>query len=92
MGDQSRSFLLLQGVSSPFFARLATALSQQGHHVHKVSFNAGDVVYWLPRRSNWFKQDLSELPDFLHTLYAKHGITDQVVFGDRRPVHIAALE
>ena len=92
MGDQSRSFLLLQGVSSPFFSRLATALSQQGHHVHKVSFNAGDVVYWLPRRSNWFKQDLSELPDFLHTLYAKHGITDQVVFGDRRPVHIAALE
>ncbi len=92
MGDQSRSFLLLQGVSSPFFARLATALSQQGHRVHKVSFNAGDVVYWLPRRSNWFKQDLSELPDFLHKLYSKHGITDQVVFGDRRPVHIAALE
>jgi len=92
MGDQSRSFLLLQGVSSPFFSRLATALSQQGHHVHKVSFNAGDVVYWLPRRSNWFKQHLNELPDFLHTLYAKHGITDQVVFGDRRPVHIAALE
>jgi len=92
MGDQSRSFLLLQGVSSPFFARLATALSQQGHHVHKVSFNTGDAVYWLPRRSNWFKQDLSELPDFLHKLYAKYGITDQVVFGDRRPVHIAALE
>jgi len=92
MGDQSRSFLLLQGVSSPFFSRLATALIQQGHHVHKVSFNAGDAVYWLPRRSNWFGQDLSALPDFLHTLYAKHSITDQVVFGDRRPVHIAALE
>jgi capsular polysaccharide export protein len=92
MGDQSRSFLLLQGVSSPFFSRLATALIQQGHHVHKVSFNAGDAVYWLPRRSNWFKQDLSELPGFLLKLYAKHGITDQVVFGDRRPVHIAALE
>jgi capsular polysaccharide export protein len=92
MGDRSRSFLLLQGVSSPFFARLATALIQQGHHVHKVSFNVGDAVYWLPRRSNWFKQDLSELPGFLLKLYAKHGITDQVVFGDRRPVHIAALE
>jgi|LauGreStaDraftv2_3_1035109.scaffolds.fasta_scaffold01349_2 capsular polysaccharide export protein len=92
MGDQSRSFLLLQGVSSPFFSRLATALIQQGHHVHKVSFNAGDAVYWLPRRSNWFAQDLSELPVFLDKIYAKHGITDQVVFGDRRPVHIAALE
>jgi capsular polysaccharide export protein len=84
--------LLLQGVSSPFFSRLATALIQRGHQVHKVSFNTGDAAYWLPRRSNWFKQDLIELPDFLHKLYAKYGVTDQVVFGDRRPVHIAALE
>jgi capsular polysaccharide export protein len=91
MGVKLRSFLFLQGVSSPFFARLATALIQQGHRVHKVSFNTGDVVYWLPRTSNWFKQELSELPDFLNKLYARHGITDQVVFGDRRPVHVAAL-
>jgi capsular polysaccharide export protein len=92
MGDQSRSFLFLQGVSSPFFTRLAAALIQQGHKVHKVSFNAGDVSYWLPRRSSWFRQDLSALPDFLHQQYTKHGITDQVLFGDRRPVHVAALE
>jgi len=92
MGDRSRSFLLLQGVSSPFFSRLATALIEQGHRVHKVSFNAGDAVYWLPRTSTWFGQDLSVLPEFLHKLYAKHGITDQVVFGDRRPVHVAALK
>ena len=91
MGDQSRSFLFLQGVSSPFFTRLATALIQQGHQVHKVSFNAGDVSYWLPRRSSWFRQDLSALPDFLRQQYTQHGITDQVLFGDRRPVHVAAL-
>lgn len=92
MGDQSRSFLLLQGVSSPFFSRLATALSDRGHHVHKVNFNVGDVSYWLPRRSDWFQQDLAELPSFLNKLYTQYGITDQVVFGDRRPVHVAALE
>lgn len=92
MGDASRSFLFLQGVSSPFFSRLATALIQQGHHVHKVSFNAGDVGYWLPRNSNWFRQDLSVLPDFLNKLYKQWGITDQVLFGDRRPVHVVALE
>ena len=92
MGDQSRSFLLLQGVSSPFFSRLATALSEQGHRVHKVNFNVGDVSYWLPRRSDWFRENLAELPGFLNKLYTQYGITDQVVFGDRRPVHIAALE
>lgn len=91
MGDQSRSFLFLQGVSSPFFTRLAAALIQQGNQVHKVSFNAGDVSYWLPRRSSWFRQDLSALPDFLHQQYTKHGITDQVLFGDRRQIHVAAL-
>ena len=91
MGVKLRSFLFLQGVSSPFFARLAKALIQQGHRVHKVSFNAGDVSYWLPRRSSWFRQDLSALPDFLRQQYKKYGITDQVLFGDRRPVHVAAL-
>ena len=92
MGDQSRSFLLLQGVSSPFFSHLATGLSEQGHRVHKVNFNVGDVSYWLPRRSDWFRENLAELPGFLNKLYTQYGITDQVVFGDRRPVHIAALE
>lgn len=92
MDVKPRSFLFLQGVSSPFFARLATALSKQGHQVHKVSFNAGDVVYWLPRRSSWFRQELSELPGFLSQLYAQHGITDQVLFGDKRLLHVAALE
>ena len=92
MGVKLRSFLLLQGVSSPFFSRLATGLSEQGHRVHKVNFNVGDVSYWLPRSSDWFRQDLAELPSFLNKLYTQYGITDQVVFGDRRPVHIAALE
>lgn len=92
MGVKLRSFLFLQGVSSPFFARLGTTLIQQGHRVHKVSFNAGDVSYWLPRGSGWFRQDLNELPNFLNKLYTKHAITDQVVFGDRRPIHVAALE
>jgi len=92
MDGNTRSFLFLQGVTSPFFARLATALTQQGHRVHKVNFNVGDVSYWMPRASNWFRQDLSALPSFLNKLYTQHGITDQVVFGDRRPVHFAALE
>lgn len=31
------------------------------------------------------------LPDFLHALYERHGITDQVLFGDLRPLHRTAV-
>ena len=88
-----RHFLLLQGVSSPFFKRLGQALLAQGHRVTKLSFNGGDVAYWAPHSSRWFKQDLSELADYLNQIYLTDGITDQVLFGDRRPVHqIAVLQ
>jgi capsular polysaccharide export protein len=89
---QKKSFLFLQGVSSPFFKRLAHKLEQDGHQVHKVSFNGGDLAYWAPRTSHWFRGALSELPSFLAEIYRKFGITDQVLFGDRRPVHQRAVE
>lgn len=87
-----RSFLFLQGVCSPFFLRLADALRAQGHAVHKINFNGGDVLYWLPRPADLFRGDLAELPDFIQTLWQKYGITDQVLFGDCRPVHRPAIQ
>jgi capsular polysaccharide export protein len=86
------SFLILQGVASPFFARLADTLRQRGHRVYKVNFNAGDLAYWLPRSDQaCFRGSLEELPTFLESIWQKHGITDQLLFGDRRPVHRAAV-
>ena len=85
-----RAFLLLQGVCSPFFARLADELQAAGHAVLKLNFNAGDALYWA-RRPGWhFRGTLDELGEFLETRYARHGITDQVMFGDCRPVHRCA--
>lgn len=87
-----RHFLLLQGVSSPFFKRLGQALLAQGHRVTKLSFNGGDVAYWAPHTSRWFRDDLNSLPDYLNQIYQRAGITDQVLFGDRRPVHQIAVQ
>jgi len=87
-----RHFLLLQGVSSPFFKRLGETLLAQGHRVTKVSFNGGDVAYWAPHSSRWFRQNLNELPDYLNQIYRIEGITDQVLFGDRRALHQIALQ
>lgn len=87
-----RSFLFLQGVCSPFFARLADRLRAGGHLVHKVQFNGGDIAYWNPRvTAHSFREKLENLADFLEDLYQRHAISDQVLFGDRRPVHRPAI-
>lgn len=87
-----RSFLFLQGVSSPFFPRLADQLRADGHRVFKINFNAGDLAYWGLRQSWNYRGELSGLTDFLDDKYRRFAITDQVLFGDRRPVHRAAVD
>jgi len=87
-----RHFLFLQGVSSPFFKQLAKLLVASGHRVTKISFNMGDVAFWAPGHSVWFRQAESEFAEFLAWMYQHEGITDQVLFGDRRPVHRVAVQ
>lgn len=87
-----RSYLFLQGVCSPFFARLADSLEREGHTVFKVNFNCGDAVYWRGRNVFSFRGQLTELREFLDSIYRKYSITDQILFGDRRPVHRPAVE
>lgn len=82
-----RSFLFLQGVCSPFFARLADKLVSRGHQVYKINFNVGDCAYWMGRPASKFRGTAEELLGFIEEHYRKLGVTDQVLFGDRRPVH-----
>lgn len=89
---RKRSYLFLQGVCSPFFARLGEALRAEGHRVHKVNFNVGDALYWRIGGAYDFRSSIDGLPKFLNNLYAKLEITDQLLFGDRRPAHIVARE
>jgi capsular polysaccharide export protein len=86
-----RSFLFLQGVASPFFAQLADRLAADGCPVFRVNFNAGDWLGW-GRRPAWnFRGALAGLREFLERRIGARGITDLVLFGDRRPVHLPAL-
>ena len=87
-----RSFLLLQGVASPFFPQLGDRLKAHGHHVCKINFNVGDVASWGGRKSSSFRGRPQELKDFLDGIYRAHAITDQILFGDRRPVHRPAID
>lgn len=81
----------MQGPCTPFFARLAERLRADGHRIYRINFCAGDVAYW--GESAWrFKGDLASLRSFLDEKYRRFGITDQILFGDRRPVHRPAVE
>ena len=84
-----KNFLFLQGVASPFFARLADRLLQRGHSVQKIQFCGGDLVYWFPRQATRFHGRPDQLPDFLEAHLRREHITDVVLFGDQRPVHLA---
>lgn len=86
----TNSFLFLQGVSSPFFARLAQGLREVQQRVHCVNFNVGDALYCKGERTRYAAR-----PDHLEAFYSQcfreHGVTDIVLFGDCRPVHVPAV-
>lgn len=91
MSGTKRNFLFLQGPCTPFFARLADRLRAQGHRVLRINFCAGDAAYWGARAALNYRGRAEHLRDFLDAVYRRHGITDQVLFGDRRPVHRPAV-
>ncbi|MBE9607836.1 capsule biosynthesis protein [Chitinilyticum piscinae] len=86
-----KSFLFLQGVCSPFFSRLAQQLRADGHAVCRVNFNVGDALYWLEGGGVHHRGDVAKLTGLLDHIYAEHDITDQLMFGDQRPVHRPAV-
>jgi capsular polysaccharide export protein len=87
-----RSFLFLQGGSSPFFGRLADRLSADGHAVHRVNFSVGDRAFWGGRAADNYQGTLEGLPAYLDDRLLASGISDVVLYGDRRPVHEPAIE
>lgn len=86
--------LMLQGPVGPFFARLAADLSLAGATVFKVNFNGGD---WLFSQDPAFagvfnfRGELAQWPAYFDDLLVRLNIDMVFLFGDCRPVHVAAL-
>jgi capsular polysaccharide export protein len=87
-----RSFLFLQGLAGPFFARLGHALRGAGHIVHRVNFNGGDKVYWSGGNAIDYRGGLSGWPERFERILDQANVTDVVLFGDCRPLHRVAIE
>lgn len=87
-----RIFLFLQGPASPFLRLLAEAIEKQGASVRKISFCLGDVVFWWPRESDFFRGPENEWPVYLNCYIRDHNVTDIVMLGDGRAAHAVAAE
>ncbi|MFC0268648.1 capsule biosynthesis protein [Kushneria aurantia] len=87
-----RAFLFLQGVCTPFFNELARALKARGHRVVKINFTAGDRLYWREGNAHAWRGGTDGLVAFALDLYRRYEITDQVLFGDCRPMHAPLVE
>ena len=92
----SPGVLMLQGLATPFFSRLASRLTQTGHRVHRVYYCGAD---WLFRGADdgqvshhAFTGKPDTLPAFYAALVAREEISTILLFGDCRPVHEPALK
>jgi capsular polysaccharide export protein len=86
-----RSVLFLQGLATPFFARLGAEIARRGHAVHKINFHGGDRLFWLRRGAVDFRGRFPEWSGFLSDFLREKSVTDIVLFGDCRPYHRVAI-
>lgn len=89
---KNRIFLFLQGPASPFFRLVANRLEAEGARVRRINFCLGDMVFWWPKRGDFFRGRKSEWPDYLEAFVRHHAVTDMIMLGDGRDYHAAAAE
>lgn len=88
---EARSFLFLQGPSSPLFQWIADELERRGHGVHRINVCAGDRVFWRRKGAANYRGTLDDWPGYLAAFLAGHGITEIILLGEERPHHRAAV-
>ncbi len=90
-----QTFLLLQGVATPFFPELGKALESEGFTVLKVNFCGGDLLsgrfFSNTLKNINYRGGKKGLDAFYISLFDEHNITDIVLFGDTRPIHTPAV-
>lgn len=85
----ARRFLFLQGPPGPFFRRLGGALTERGAVVHRINLSGGDARDW-PDGAKSYRGLMHDWPLFFDRFVQENGITDVVLYGDCRPVHMRA--
>lgn len=84
--------VLLQGPMGPFFSRLARELRGHGARVTKVNFNAGDALFYRGEDVVSFRGTREEWPSAFRAILGEARPAAVILFGDSRPLHVAAIE
>ncbi|MBP2235705.1 capsular polysaccharide export protein [Sinorhizobium kostiense] len=86
-----RTFLFLQGPSSPIFAKIAARLEAHGHRCLRINLNTGDQIFWRRGGAYNYRGSFSRWSDFVNEFIRRHGISDLVLLGEERPYHRTAI-
>ena len=90
MTGSPRNFLFLQGPPGPFFRLLGDALQERGATVRRINLSGGDWRDW-PEGSDDYRGLMRNWPLTVDRYLQDHAITDIVLYGDCRPVHVRAV-
>ena len=85
----SRTFLFLQGPPGAFFRHLGREIEAHGARVLRINFNGGDQYDWAGA-ATCYRRPQSHWTIFIERYLRDRGVTDLVLFGDCRPLHMAA--
>ncbi len=86
----TRSFLFLQGPPGPFFRQLGVALRDRGASVFRLNFSGGDRRDW-PHGCDSYRGRMKNWPLFFDQYLQDNAVSDIVLYGDCRPIHVRAL-
>lgn len=88
----TRHFLFLQGLASPFLSCLAADLRERGDEISRINFCPGDELHWRCGSSISFRGRRSQFGEFFVSLLREKQPTDLILFGDSRPLHRLAIK
>ncbi|MCW2338495.1 capsular polysaccharide export protein [Sphingobium sp. B2D3A] len=84
-----RNFLFLQGPPGTFFWQLSQRLKGFGCGIFRINLNGGDAADWPGPATN-YRGSRKRWTLFIDRFLNDHAITDIILFGDCRPLHMAA--
>lgn len=96
--QNNKNFLILQGMATPFFYELGTSIKKKGYNVVRINFCGGDLLfgkYFINEpqyKSINYRKNTDNLLSFYQSIYKKYNISDIILFGDTRPIHVIAIK
>ena len=89
---ECRTFLFLQGPSSPIFSKIADRLEAKGHRCLRINLNPGDQIFWRRKGGyNYRGRGGNHWRAHVASFMDRHRVTDLVLLGEERPYHLAAI-